>query len=396
MWERSEKGEEMKSGTHVFNNDLLLPKSDQEKARFEYPAIYHVLDFPELRKVFYEYDKPANEAKAGSWKAGITSIVLIFAALCLASNEYVFDTHAMKEIVGSKETVARIKSIIPIVSAVLALTGVAIGSMGFLNRKRKAVWLRQRIMTERLRQFHFQTFVLRADDIARSIGNELNIERFKDERLMWLSEFKSRIGSNLDGELANIIKEDKDDEPYENVEELNHWAHPFNEACFDTEAEIPEELFSAYRDLRIMHQIGYAKFKLRSNKVWGTQKWQSAKLSELGIGAIIVMTIIHLVVLFWASVSPHSWDEVGIIANIIVTIIAFIALALRAVEAGLQPEREIERYQQYEAALHAIKRRFDCSKTQRERLLVMKDMERLSFDEMRNFIITNERAKFAM
>ncbi|MGE5217503.1 MAG: hypothetical protein ACM3SP_10930 [Chloroflexota bacterium] len=70
--------------------------------------------------------------------------------------------------------------------------------------------------------------------------------------------------------------------------------------------------------------------------------------------------------------------------------------ATRAVEEGLQPEREIERYQQYRSAVRAILDRFDEALSQKSKLVVMRDMERLAFDEMRNFLITNERARFVM
>lgn len=82
--------------------------------------------------------------------------------------------------------------------------------------------------------------------------------------------------------------------------------------------------------------------------------------------------------------------------NVVIIWIALAALATRAVEQGLQPEREAERYQQYRSGVRAVLEQFDAAASQDEKIRIMRDMERLAFDEMRNFLITNERARFVM
>jgi hypothetical protein len=76
--------------------------------------------------------------------------------------------------------------------------------------------------------------------------------------------------------------------------------------------------------------------------------------------------------------------------------IAIAALGIRAIEAGLQPEREVERYQQYRFAVKAVLHRFEASDSLREKADAMEDMERLSYEEMRSFILTNTRARFVI
>jgi len=65
---------------HKFNDDLLLHDSDRKLAAGKYPSIYHVLDHPELRQLFSEYDEPANRAKRNDLRAGIWAIGLGFGA----------------------------------------------------------------------------------------------------------------------------------------------------------------------------------------------------------------------------------------------------------------------------------------------------------------------------
>ena len=76
--------------------------------------------------------------------------------------------------------------------------------------------------------------------------------------------------------------------------------------------------------------------------------------------------------------------------------LALAALAIRAIEQGLQPEREIERYRQYRSGVRAILERYDEATSQNAKINIMREMERLSFDEMRNFLITNERSRFVL
>jgi hypothetical protein len=106
---------------------------------------------------------------------------------------------------------------------------------------------------------------------------------------------------------------------------------------------------------------------------------------------------VHLGVLVGA-VLPHSiWSCFHSPGAIVVIIwLALAALATRAIEQGLQPEREIERYQQYRSAIRAILERYDQAPFQTAKIEIMRDMERLAFDEMRNFLITNERSRFVM
>ena len=53
---------------HKFNDDLLLQDADQRLAEKKYPSIFHVLDYPELRQLFCEYEAPANRAKSTGLK----------------------------------------------------------------------------------------------------------------------------------------------------------------------------------------------------------------------------------------------------------------------------------------------------------------------------------------
>ena len=74
-----------------------------------------------------------------------------------------------------------------------------------------------------------------------------------------------------------------------------------------------------------------------------------------------------------------------------------VSLCAHAFAQGLQPEREVERYQQYSSAINSILTDFDGTKDATEKIKIMWQMERAAFIEMRNFFITHqERSSFAM
>jgi hypothetical protein len=92
----------------------------------------------------------------------------------------------------------------------------------------------------------------------------------------------------------------------------------------------------------------------------------------------------------------HTTNWISIIFSLAIIVIAVVALSARAFQQGLQPEREIERYQQYRSAIQSILEQIDEAATPSQKLRVMLQMERLAFDEMRNFLRTHERSSFAM
>jgi hypothetical protein len=75
---------------------------------------------------------------------------------------------------------------------------------------------------------------------------------------------------------------------------------------------------------------------------------------------------------------------------------ALIALGARTLEEGLSVSREIERYEDYHAAVSDARDRFDRAKTLEEKLRAMMDMERISFEEMRTFLRTARDASFVL
>jgi hypothetical protein len=370
---------------HKFNDDLLLDEQDQNLAARKYPTIFHVLNHPELRRLFSQYNERANRAKRNGRIAGFVAIAFGFIALAIAAVEYPVMPHAGDRFVDS------LRLILAASSALCGIIGILVGSIGVLFARRKREWLHHRLMGERIRQFHFQTLVFRLPEILLSLKDNESKAVFISNRKLWLEAFLGRFVGKLDTALVEIIQE-------ENVSEYRLYGGR-SELKKSRDSKELDPLFDAYRELRILHQIGYANFKLQDDyKIFSAVPWRQAQVfAQISFMFIVALCVIDIGVLWQAFVpgsiwTAFAWDSI----NVITIWIALAALAVRALEQGLQPEREVERYQQYRSGVRAILDRFDGSESQAEKIQIMEEMERLSYDELRNFLITNERARFIL
>jgi hypothetical protein len=187
--------------SHKFNDDLLLENEDRNLANRKYPTIAHVLDHPELRQLFRQFDEPANRAKRRGRIAGFIAIGLGFVALALAALEYpaVHQT-------GEHSNIAQVA--LAVTSALCGIAGVLVGSMGLLFARRKREWLRRRLMGELTRLFHFHTFLCRLPEISASLKDEKSKSEFGMERQTWLQTFKARYLNKVDAAFVEMVTKD--------------------------------------------------------------------------------------------------------------------------------------------------------------------------------------------
>ena len=75
---------------------------------------------------------------------------------------------------------------------------------------------------------------------------------------------------------------------------------------------------------------------------------------------------------------------------------AIFALAIRALEEGLGVWGETERYRDYRSSVEAIRKRFEEETSPAEKLRIMEEMERLSYEEMCSFLRHAHTTRFVM
>jgi hypothetical protein len=405
-----------------FNHDLLVNLADQDLARELYPSVFNSLYDPDLIDYFKQFDDRANEAKRKSRRLGTRAILLGGAAIALAAIDVAIRVFFPGEV--------SLLLLIGSAAAACGLWSAALGALGMLFGQRKHEWLINRFMGERIRQFHFQSLIAQLSLILAmpSTSNGQNSgtnaragakvrdgsdkpattnpaqERFLDARHRRLIGFKAafdelgreaKFGVTVGpGGEANWSLCDVRDAP----------VVPGSDATL-------QSLFAAYRELRIQHQLDYANYKLtKDSKIFSDMPRQQSELlqhvSKFGIAFVVA---VHLCVLLIIAFSLFGWlflghpagsgTEMAVtgIFSFAIIALAVVSLCAHAFSQGLQPEREVERYQQYGSALNSILMDFDSADDPLEKIKVMKQMERVAFTEMRNFLITHhERSSFAM
>jgi hypothetical protein len=71
-------------------------------------------------------------------------------------------------------------------------------------------------------------------------------------------------------------------------------------------------------------------------------------------------------------------------------------LALHTLAEGLQPGREVERFLRYRSTMQSLLQQFDATEQPQEKLRLMQEAERASYQEMRGFLRTNNDARYVL
>lgn len=367
---------------HRYNDDLLLDERSRRYAKAEFPLIFHVLDNPELRAAFAPIDKRAGDAKRRSHQAGLWAVLLAVLSLAGAAAEPLWRDLPWPWAV-----------LLATGAGLLGLAAVMLGAFGVLHGKQKDQWLHHRLCTERLRQLQFQAFIWKLQEIAGSCnkGDPQADEHFIEDRRRTVEAFMHRLTGQADAELTAALASTGGSKLwlYEARDSPPPVPLGFN----------PDQLFRAYRRLRFEEQLGYAEHKLRTvsfapalrSAPLRNQRQMLRAVWTLAFGALIALHVVLVVGYF------VGWHDVHRpVLHVGVVWLALIALGARALEEGFGLSREIERYEDYRAVVFDALERFDRARTAGDKLRVMMDMERISFDEMRSFLRAASEASFVL
>ena len=361
---------------YVFNTDLLLNDPDQDEARKEFPNIFFALSNPELRAAFRPFDERANKAKTRSRKWGVIAVLLATGALLLAGGEMLF--HGLPK--GQVRLIAAIGGVAGIVS-------VLIGVFGIMFRERKMRWLADRLATERIRQFHFQSFVFGVNEILKGAKDKTAADAFIKKRTDEFTKFESELLANVDSKLKDIVHHDHDEEGFIFGEDAP--------SAPDADPHL-DEFFRAYVLFRFDRQISYCNLILREGEgFWKHAPSQQAKIfGGIALACVFGILVLHGLV-FFGAIANIAWMK-GPLVHVFAIWAAIVALSARTFEEGFQPEREIERMRQYRLALKRIYGRFQKAPNTNAKLAAMADLEKLSYEEMVLFLKGNYEAEFIM
>lgn len=330
--------------------------------------------FPELLAAFEPVDAEAGRARVASRRMGFGAIGLVLAALLAASADPLVVQYAPDYL-----------HVFGFAAAFLGLAGTLLGIWSLRGSSARNRWLKARLKTEIMRLFHFRYLAEHLPDVLRAVGDPDREAAYVKARAEAFVRLRSQVLLKSDEAYQRVIKD-----PEHSV-----FAAVIGRCADDSviEGEASLALTRAWRDSRIAWQFHYVEGKLKDSTPDGrpTPMRQEIRFSLFGwvcIGAIVLLHLVH-----FAEPWLHA-DRVLLQVGIVWT--ALCALAARAIEAGLAPQREVERYEQYRVNIRVALERVDFAGNFGTVLETARAFESRSLEEMISFIRTHARSHFLL
>src|SRR5208283_1671164 len=153
------------------------------------------------------------------------------------------------------------------------------------------------------------------------------------------------------------------------------------------------ELLKGLKEQRIGVQERYTALKLKQG-LYSPQtraQWLHG-LSDAFTAVILIITVAIGALYVRGSEEPRLWllGLLGLAGALTAAVVA-----LRVLNEGLLLRTEAERYRWYLASVHSIAGRFEKASAA-ERIRLLRELERLAYQEMRRFLITSKEARFIL
>jgi hypothetical protein len=358
------------SATNPYDNYDL--KAQTEEARDT--RVRFAFEDPELLARFHASDLEANAHKRRGRLLGFLAVALVLGALIIASGSPL--------LVGLSH---QGHLVLAYLSAALGLAGTLLGCAGLRRDSSRRKWLQGRLKTEVLRLFHFRYIASQLPRIA-SVGDDPKAQAaYVRERSAAFERRMTKILLNPEEELSRIASE-------VNLPDFDIGVEEEPLSGEEGEASLSRVL-AVWRRLRLDWQLGYCEAKLSRHSSGGqlSSRQVEQAFAVVAWTALAVIFVLHVVQVVAAPIHlANMWLEVLVIWA------ALVALAGRALEDGLQPHREVERYEQYRANILVARERLDRAADRATQLEIIRSFERLSLEEMRVFIRTHSRSRFLL
>ncbi|MBI1360020.1 MAG: hypothetical protein GC155_07010 [Alphaproteobacteria bacterium] len=357
-----------------FANFDLKAQADEARK----PTVRFAFEFPELLELFRTIDHEAGVARERTRTLGFLSVALVLGALLLASAAPLFRSMEIDHQIEAFPTW------LALIAGGLGLIGAVLGLSSLHKSSARRKWLQCRLQTETLRLFHFHYIAARLPEIASVNGDDGRLQAYLAERQAAFENLRTGVIAKPEAELADILGRTHGAAFDSLIESL-----PAKPGAPEPAAD---DVFVVWRKLRLDWQLGYCEAKLaHRSKGKATPRQLEERFAAMAWTCIAIVIGLHVLHMAEPILHiPGEWLEVGVVWT------ALIALAGRAMEDGLQPQRDVERYEQYRANILVARERFDGAQSFMEKLEVVRSFERGGLEEMRIFMRTHARARFLL
>ena len=273
----------------------------------------------------------------------------------------------------------------------------------------KRNWLQKRLITERLRQWHAQYIIAHAVEIAAVASADEGRTAWLEKRSIAFARFKRNFVDQIGSEYTKYTDASAAAYSGQSIidpsESNEFWIEPDwgKKAAArppDVDQKVLNELFQALDETRIRGQIQYTNYVLSSDaKFWSSPAKQLHILGNLSYVLVLLAFVSNFIALIAAILVgigakgfPFDWEIMSSLA----IACAIVAVGSRAMLEGLRPQRETRRMQFYAAALNHARKSFAKARTHNKKIEAFCLLERASYDEMVEFLSSNERARFIL
>lgn len=325
------------------------------------PRLRTVLHYQPLTDSFNVYDQIANRKQKIVRRTGMTALLLGTISLIGIALELLlsgFQLFVPWQVTVSFES--------------FALASICLTLSPWIGKTRTQ-WLTARFMTEQMRQWHFQLFL----DGRLVSQAEAALTLFETERKRRWDAFIEQA-SNAEGLMHNFVDGDS--------VSLHHKVSAYGDSA------TAEQASRAYLDLRLDKQLAF--FKLKREYFSVRDDWSEA-LARWTIFSALLVTSSQLII---AAVRRLSSSEVWRPASesmfAAAMLLVVISAAVRVYRTALAVSAQRERYETKWVRLIALRATFDTAQTSDEKLRIMREVELVEVEELREFLRQMRRTSY--
>ena len=263
-----------------------------------------------------------------------------------------------------------------------------IGYTQILKGKEKAQWLTNRFWTERIRQFHFQLIVNNLEMAAAASKSKKDLRDWEAFRAREFDIFKQDYLRGVEDKIHHLEKDEAEDRPWISEE----WDRPPHVPAASEQLDMLLKLFERQR---FGIQLRYTERRLVNG--WHSPETRSQWVSKLSdaLTAVLLLATVTVGIGSIDAFIERSNPPYRIIVGLIAAISSSSVVAMRAMKEGLLFGADAERYKWYLAAVRTLHHRLEHA-DRAQKVHLLRELERVSYQEMRRFILAVKQARFVI
>ncbi len=382
-----------------FNDELLLNAEDRDIAAKSFADVYFALDHPALREHFAKLDADSRSAKARSRLIG--QLALSFAVLSLLA----FPLEPLiTNLLHADDNNSVMFKLIASAGALSGVLAIVFGNLGVGFGKAKQSWLQTRLACERLRQWHAQYIVSHATEIATGVRDPVRKAAFLSQRAAEFTRFQRTFLGQIASEFAKHTQRNSagfvGGRALSEADKLSFWVDP-EWADKAKQKLLPDDrpgfdlILAAYEATRIQGQVQYTNYALsEQGRFWSHPAKQIRILGNTSYALVLLAFVANLIALM-VAISGQLQTESAILGSIGMGL-AILSVGSRALQEALRPQQELQRMENYASSVGFAAKQFRAAKTPAQSIAAAESLERAATDEMLEFLIANDQARFVL